>query len=107
MNNNYILVSIKKLENDKKKYIARFKNTTNNKIKSVKFGASGYSDFTIHKDKNRRDNYINRHKKDLKTNDYTKPGYLSMFILWSKPSLKASIMDFKKRIKNNNWTLPQ
>jgi hypothetical protein len=26
-----------------------------------------------------------------------------MFILWNKETLKDSIEDFNKRIKNNNW----
>ncbi len=100
------LVKIEKLNNDKKKYQAIFQNIETEKIKKTKFGASGYSDYTIHKDKERRNNYIQRHKKDLKTKEYTKPGYLSMFILWNKPTLKASIADYKKRIKNNDWSIP-
>ena len=31
--------------------------------KTIHFGAKGYSDFTIHKDEERKDRYINRHKK--------------------------------------------
>jgi hypothetical protein len=34
-----------------------------NDNKKVYFGASGYSDFTIHKDEARKQRYINRHKK--------------------------------------------
>ncbi len=40
----------------KKYYIITEKN------KKVYFGASGYSDFTIHKDEARKQRYINRHK---------------------------------------------
>jgi hypothetical protein len=29
----------------------------------VSFGAKGYQDFTIHKDEDRKQRYINRHKK--------------------------------------------
>ena len=50
-------------------------------------------------------NYIKRHLKDLRTNDYTRPGYLSMFLLWNKETLKDSIKDFNKRIKNDDWSI--
>ena len=45
---------------NKKYYII----TNNNK--KVYFGASGYSDFTIHKDQARKQRYINRHKNNEK-----------------------------------------
>ena len=64
------------------------------------FGAKGMSDYTIHKDKVRRKRYRDRHKKDLNTNDYTKAGYLSYYILWGDSSnLNTAIKDYKKRFK--------
>lgn len=72
---------------------------SDNKIKSVYFGSAKHSDYTIHKDKNRRNRYIQRHLKDLRTNDPTRAGYLSMFILWNKPTLNASVNDYKRRYK--------
>ncbi len=62
------------------------------------------SDYTKHKDKKRRNRYISRHKKDLRTNDPMRPGYLSMFILWNKPSFKASLADYKRRLAIYNRT---
>ena len=53
--------------------------------KVVSFGAKGYSDYTIHKDSSRKQNYLARHKHDP-TSLYT-PGGLARDILWSKPSL--------------------
>jgi len=96
------LISIVKLNGDKKKYEAVFidKGTQ----KTQKFGASGMSDYTIHKDINRRNRYIARHLKDLDTNDPTRAGYLSMFILWNKPSLDASIDDYRRRLTIYNET---
>ena len=58
-----------------------------------------------HNDKELKKNYIKRHLKDLRTNDYTRPGYLSMFLLWNKETLKNSIKDYNKRIKNNDWSI--
>jgi hypothetical protein len=91
-------------KSDKKKYVAVF--DTDGVKKTTHFGAKGYPDYTTHKDKDRRNLYIKRHKKDLETNDPTRPGYLSMYILWNKPSLKGSIIDYKKRLKSNDWSLP-
>ena len=67
------------------------------KIKTTHFGATGYSDFTIHKDEARRQRYINRHRNKEDWNNPFTPGALSMWILWNKPTLKGSIAAFKKR----------
>jgi hypothetical protein len=96
------VVKFRKLRGNKKKYEITFDK--NGKKYTRKFGAAGMSDFTIHKDKERRERYISRHKKDLKTKDPMKPGYLSMFILWNKPSLKASLADYKRRLGVYNRT---
>ena len=94
--------SFKKLKGGKKKYEITFEK--NGKTYVRKVGAAGLSDFTIHKDRERRERYISRHKKDLKTGDPMKPGYLSMYILWNKPSLKASLADYKRRLGVYNRT---
>lgn len=62
--------------------------------------------FIDHKDENKKDNYIARHEKDLDTDNPQRAGYLSMFILWNKPTLKASIKDYNRRLKENDWSLP-
>ena len=94
--------SFKKLKGNSKKYEITFEK--NGKIYTRKFGAAGMSDFTIHKDKERRERYISRHKKDLKTGDPMRAGYLSMYILWNKPSLKSSLADYKRRLNAYNRT---
>lgn len=91
-----------KLKGHSKKYEIIFEK--NGKMYTRKFGAAGMSDYTIHKDKERRERYISRHKKDLRTNDPMKPGYLSMYILWNKPSVKASLADYKRRLNIYNKT---
>ena len=65
--------------------------------KTIHFGAKGMSDYTIHKDKDRKMRYIARHKSRENWRDPTTPGALSRFILWNKPDLKASIADYKMR----------
>lgn len=58
------------------------------KGKWISFGAKGMSDFTIHKDKARRDRYRARHSK-IKLKDGRlaykvkgTPSYFSYFLLW-------------------------
>ena len=62
------------------------------------------SDFTKHKDVERRERYISRHRKDLRTKDPVRAGYLSMYILWNKKTYKASLADYKKRLNTYNRT---
>jgi hypothetical protein len=62
------------------------------------FGAKGYSDFTMHHDEKRKQNYLQRHSHE-NWSDPTSAGSLSRYILWNKHSLKDSISDFKKRFK--------
>jgi len=68
--------------------------------KTIHFGAKGYSDFTIHKDEERKDRYINRHKKTENWNDPKTAGFYAKNILWNKKSVKASVEDTNKRFKN-------
>ena len=72
----------------------------NGKEKKTSFGAKGYTDYLISKDKERRDRYRKRHAKDLKTGDPTRAGYLSYYLLWGdSTSLKENIKSFKQRFK--------
>ena len=81
------------LENLKnKKGQKKFRATLENGRK-VEFGAKGYSDFTLHKDPERMQRYIIRHKK---REDWTKKGintagFWSRWLLWSKPSRNGAI----------------
>lgn len=89
------MVRIVKLEparDGKHKYIAHFDDG-----KKTRFGAFGMSDFTQHRDEARRLRYVARHKKDLRTNDPQRAGYLSMFVLWNKPTITESVADFNRR----------
>ena len=62
------------------------------------FGQKGYSDYTKHKDKTRKNRYLKRHSgMGEHWNRPTTPGALSRWVLWNKPSFKASVNDFKKK----------
>lgn len=107
MKNKIKLLSVKPLKSSKKKYVAEFEITIKDgkkRKKSTKFGAKGMSDYTIHKDTERRNRYIKRHTKDLRTNDPTRAGFLSMYILWNKKSYKSSLADYKRRLNTYNKT---
>jgi len=63
------------------------------KGKTVHFGAEGYSDYTIHKDPDRKKNYISRHRSKEnwgKSGIYT-AGFWSRWLLWNCTTLSASI----------------
>jgi len=60
------------------------------------FGASGYQDFTQHKEPERARLYRLRHQKDLNTNNPTKAGYLSYYILWASPNFDLNVRNYKK-----------
>ena len=89
-------VIIKKSTIPKKKYTAIFYDGEKKK-KTVHFGAAGYSDFLKHRDEERKKRYIDRHKARENWSDPMTAGALSRYILWNKPTLKASIADYKKR----------
>ena len=90
-------VVIKKSDKKGKKFMATF--TRAGKKKTTHFGAEGMSDFTIHKDPERKKRYLARHQKRENWNAPETAGALSRWILWNKPTLKASIDDYKKRFK--------
>lgn len=54
-------------------------NPNNNKW--VHFGQYGYEDYTKHKDKLRRERFLNRNHKWSNMDKYT-PGYMSYYLLW-------------------------
>ena len=63
------------------------------KHKTIHFGAKNMSDFTIHKDVKRRENYIKRHRKNENFDDYMTAGFYAKNILWNKETIQESIRD--------------
>lgn len=94
----YKLLSINNSIKKNKKLTAIFENKKTKRTKTVHFGSAGMDDYTITKDKEQRERYRKRHQKDLKTNDPTRAGYLSRYILWGdSTSRKTNIASYKKR----------
>ena len=89
-------VSIKPSSRAGKKMMAVFSNKEG-KTKTIHFGAEGMSDFTKHKDPERKQRYIDRHSKRENWNVPDTAGSLSRWILWNKPSLRSSISDYKSK----------
>jgi len=94
--NKFEFLSLKKAEGEKK-YEIKLKNKSTGREKTVKFGAKGYTDYTISKDKEQKERYLARHKKNENWNDPSTPGALSRWILWNKPTIKESLADYKKK----------
>ena len=68
------------------------------KIKKVLFGAKGYEHYTEgHLDEKRKQNYIQRHKKNENWRDTFSAGYWSYHYLWQFKTYKEAL----KWIHNN------
>ena len=89
-------VIIKKSHRPDKKYDAIIDGK-----KTVSFGAKGYSDFTQHKDAERKQRYIDRHRRNENWDDPKTAGFYSRWLLWEKPTLTGSI----KALNSNNKNL--
>ena len=95
---NYKFIDLKKANDGKHKYIVKFRNIKTNREKSVKFGAVGFEDMSIHKDPERKKRYIQRHSgMNEDWTDWTTAGFWSRWLLWNLPTLKDSFLDIKKR----------
>jgi hypothetical protein len=80
-----------------KKYTAIFYDDNRKKIKTTHFGSAGMSDYTKHKDEERKQRYLDRHRANENWNDYMSAGSLSRWILWHKSTISASYNDYLKR----------
>ena len=71
-------------------------------VHKVSFGAAGYSDYTKHKDKERKQRYIDRHKNNENwgKSGINTAGFWSRWLLWHLHTIKESYNDIKKRFLN-------
>lgn len=70
--------------------------------KTVSFGAKGYADYTMHKDPERKQSYVRRHRKNEDWTDPRTAGFYAKHVLWNKPTLQESVKDINKRFKGIN-----
>ena len=92
----YMNIIIKPSSNRLKKFDAIIDDK-----KKISFGQKGASDFTINKNEDQKNRYINRHKKNENWNDPLTAGFYSKNILWNKPTLNESIKDTNKKYNVN------
>lgn len=91
------LLQLETSPNPEKKLRATFKTETGRE-KHTDFGSKGMDDYTLTRSKEQRDRYRTRHKKDLETNDPTRAGYLSYYILWGPTTSRTENLQlYKKR----------
>lgn len=99
------LISVKPSDKEGKKMVATFcmcngkTKCCDKDRKKVHFGLDGSKTYLDHKDDEKKDAYLARHKKNEDWSNYFSRGSLSRYILWNKTTLSASIADFKKRFK--------
>ena len=93
-------IIIKPSEKPGKKFTAIIDNK-----KSVNFGDKKYEDFTMHKDNERKNRYINRHKKNEQWDNPHTPGFYSRWITWEKPTIKEAVANVNNKFKNLNIKL--
>ena len=88
-------VVISKSKNSSKKFDA-----TINCKKKISFGDSNYSDFTKHKDTDRKEAYITGHsKEDWSKSNIASPAWVGRFILWENQHLKVLLIALIKNVK--------
>ena len=96
-----INIVIKRSKNPKKKYDAVVDGD-----KIISFGASGYSDYTLHKDPARKENYIKRHShEDWSRANVLSAAWLSRFMLWEKPSLEEAVRNANQKYTDVHFIL--
>ena len=94
-------VEIGKSKRNDKGLVAVFFDDDGNKVKTTHFGLNNpkFGTFIDHKDKEKKENYLKRHRVREDWDDYQSAGSLSRHILWNKPTLQKSISDYKNRFK--------
>ena len=91
------LLRVIKSPNPGKKWRAVFE-TDAGRINNTDFGDSSMEDYTQHGSDEKRESYRSRHRKDLETDDPTRAGYLSYYVLWGdSKSFSKNLESYKKR----------
>jgi hypothetical protein len=73
---------------------------TSRGLKKVSYGQAGASDYTLHKDRARRERYRSRHSNDRIDDPYA-PGFWSYHALWgasadSKTAFRSAVVKAKR-----------
>ena len=95
-NNKMKLLKIVKSDKPDKKMMAVFE-TDSKRTKTIHFGAKGMDDFTITKDREQQQRYLNRHRDNENWSKADSAGALSRYVLWSATTLEQGIRNYKQR----------
>lgn len=92
-----MIVDLRRSSRRDKKWMVNFNN------KTIHFGGKNMSDYTIHKDADRKTNYISRHAKmeNWNRSGINTAGFWSKHLLWNKTSLRDSIKNIEKTFNIN------
>jgi len=95
-----MVIKLTKLKSGEKKFSAVFFDKEGKKLKTIRFGARGYSDYTQHHDKERMKRYVDRHRnrEDWSRAGKHTPGFWSRYLLWSKPSFTDALKLTEKKL---------
>ncbi len=127
-----IIIRVTKMRTGDKKFTAEIPvngHGHGHRTRIVRFGQRGASDYTIHKNPLRMEQYVRRHGgkptrftepqrvhstmlKRIKSNKerwgldglYT-PGFWSRWLLWSQPSLRAAALYMEKEVLPPNYKI--
>tara|TARA_R110000851_G_scaffold236792_4_gene389460 strand:- start:77 stop:376 length:300 start_codon:yes stop_codon:yes gene_type:complete len=91
-----VSVVIKKSSKGEKKLMAIF-TMTNGRTRTTHFGSAGMDDYTKTRDKEQKQRYLKRHRRNENWNNPVSAGALSRWILWDKETRGASVSAYKKR----------
>ena len=88
-----MIIQLSKSTRDKKKYMVKVEN------KIIHFGQAGASDYTEHKDPERKQRYLSRHRnrENWAKSGINTAGFWSRWLLWSEPTIAASIKKIEKK----------
>ena len=91
-----IKVVIKKSTKPEKKLMAVF-TMDNGRTRTTHFGQASAPDYTKTRDKEQKQRYLKRHRRNENWDAPMTAGALSRWILWNLPTRGASIADYKRR----------
>ena len=89
-----------KSTNPDKKFMVKFMNEATNRINTLHFGSSQYSDYTLTNNERRKELYKLRHASD-NINDLSFSGCWSWWLLWNMKTIEESIKDMMERFNIN------
>lgn len=90
------LIKIVRSDKPEKKMMAVFQSDSG-RTKTIHFGARGMDDYTITKDKEQMERYLNRHRSSENWSKADSAGALSRYVLWSATTLEQGIRNYKNR----------